>query len=483
MHNLLDPLSLSAVALDVLAVQRGSVQGLEARQRLRLAHVLDAALRGSRLYREHWPRGATAATPLAALPMVSRGQLMGSFADWVTDPQLELAALRAFTADPQRIAEPWLGRYLVWESSGTSGEPGIFVQDAQAMAVYDALEALRRAPPQALRRWFDPWYLSERSAFIGATSGHFASYVSFRRLCALNPWLAASMRSFSIQQPLAELVCALNDFAPTVLATYPTVASVLADEAEQGRLRIAPREIWLGGETLGAAARAHITEALGGAVRCSYGASEFLSMAWECAHGQLHLNADWVILEPVDERFRPVPAGQPSCSVLLTNLANRVQPLVRCDLGDQVTLHAEPCACGSPLPALTVQGRQDEPLVMAGRDGQPVTLLPMAVSTVLEEEAGVFDFHLRQQDAHTLVLRLGLQGADGQAALARCSAALEAFAAAQGVERLRVRGQLGQAMPRGRSGKACRIVACATPRKVPGAAAMPGATDGGQPAR
>jgi len=146
MPTLFDPLSLSAVALDVLAAQRGSAQGIEERQRLRLARVLDAALHGSRLYRAHWPQGATAATSLSALPMVSRGQLMGSFSDWVTDPQLELAALRAFTADPQRIAEPWLGRYLVWESSGTSGEPGIFVQDAQAMAVYDALEALRRAP-------------------------------------------------------------------------------------------------------------------------------------------------------------------------------------------------------------------------------------------------------------------------------------------------------------------------------------------------
>jgi len=141
-------------------------------------------------------------------------------------------------------------------------------------------------------------------------------------------------------------------------------------------------------------------------------------------------------------------------------------------------LHAGPCACGSPLPALTVQGRQDEPLVMAGRVGQPVTLLPMAVSTVLEEEAGVFDFHLRQQDAHTLVLRLGLQGADGQAALARCRAALEAFAKMQGVERLRVRGELGQAMPRGRSGKACRIVGCAAPQNLSGAATMPGASEG-----
>jgi len=38
-----------------------------------------------------------------------------------------------------RIGEPYLGRYVVWESSGTGGQPGVFVQNGAAMAVYDAL--------------------------------------------------------------------------------------------------------------------------------------------------------------------------------------------------------------------------------------------------------------------------------------------------------------------------------------------------------
>ena len=90
------------------------------------------------------------------------------------------------TADPERIAEPWLGRYMVWESSGTTGQPGIFVQDAQAMAVYDALEALRRSVPRPLAHWMDPLHLSERHAFVGVTGGHFASHVTLRRLRSLN---------------------------------------------------------------------------------------------------------------------------------------------------------------------------------------------------------------------------------------------------------------------------------------------------------
>lgn len=459
MSRVFDPLRLSAVSLDVMAVNRGTPADVEARQRKRLQRVLEAALRGSRLYQQLFPSGTTSATPLQSLPPVTRSNLMAHFDDWVTDPALRFDELREFLADPARVAEPWLGRYIVWESSGTGGQPGVFIQDAQVMAVYDGLEALRRSPPRQLTRWMDPLYLGERMAFVGATGGHYASFVSLRRLCALNPWLGGATRAFSIQQVTRELVDALNAFKPTVIATYPTAATLMADEAERGTLRIAPQEIWTGGETLGPAARRHIETQLGCTVRNSYGASEFLAMGWECEYGHMHLNADWVILEPVDEHGRPVPPGQPSCSVLLTNLVNTVQPLIRYDLGDQVVVRDERCACGSPLPVIEVQGRRDDPLVMAGRDGRPVTLLPLALVAVIEEGAGVFDFQLRQLDDHTLVLRLPIEESQAEAVTARCRAALTAFAEAQGLKSIRLRVELGPIGPRGPSGKVCRVVA------------------------
>lgn len=467
MNPVFDLLRLSTVSLDVLVAQRGSRAGLEQRQRSRLALLLDATLRGSPLYREWLGPGAHAGMALERLPVVTRGALMARFDDWVTDPRLRLDALRAFMADRERIAEPWLGRYMVWESSGSSGQPGIFVQDGHAMAVYDALEALRRSAPRPLVHWMDPLHLADRHAFVGAIGGHFASIVSLQRLRSINPWIAATTRSFAIEAPVAELVQALNTYDPTVLITYPTAAALLAHEALEGRLRIRPREVWTGGETLSPVVRAHIEHGLGGVLRNSYGASEFLAMGWECVHGHMHLNADWVILEPVDEHHRPVPAGTPSHSVLLTNLANHVQPLIRCELGDQVTLHSELCTCGSPLPLMEVRGRQDDALRMATQDGGTATLLPLALSTVLEAGAGVFDFHLRQLDAHTLLLRLPQQGAAGRAAAARCRAVLQRWAASQGLAPIAVRTELGHAVPRGRSGKARRIVACAPDAPAP----------------
>jgi phenylacetate-CoA ligase len=451
-----DPFSVASAAAGVLSLTHATSATVGHWQKQRLAQMLAHARGCSALYRKrmrHLPDGAHT---LEGVAPVTRAELMADFAGWVTDPRLELAELIAFTADPDQVGQAFLDQYLAWESSGTSGEPGMFVQDGFALSVYDALETLRRPRDTSPRRWFDPFYLTERMAFLGATGGHFASHVSMERLRRLQPWLAPVMQSFSVLEPVDAWVESLNDFSPTVLATYPTAALLLAQEAEHGRLHIHLHELWTGGETLSTCMRVRIEKAFQCRVRNSYGASEFMAMGWECAQGHMHLNSDWVLLEPVDEHNRPVPAGEPSCGVLLTNLANRVQPLIRYAMGDQVTLRVAPCNCGSPLPVIEVKGRQDDILHMHGVHHE-VPLLPLALSTVLEEDAGVFDFQLCQRDDHTLVLRLPQSGDIGRHALQRCRQALQAYCTAQGAAPIRVVGELGQPLPRGRSGKLCRI--------------------------
>lgn len=457
-----DPLRMFGVAADVVACNAASAAALHARQQARLGRLLEAA-RGSPLYRERLDGKADSSTPLRSLPRVTKQELMERFDDWVTDPQLKLADIRAFTADATRIAEPYLGKYIIWESSGTTHQPGIFVQDAQTMAVYDALEAVRRSSPRPLQRWMDPLYLGERVAFVGATSGHFASIVSALRLRRMNPWMTQSLRCFSIMQAIESLVSELNDFAPTVIATYPTAASMLADEALLGMLRITPKEVWTGGETLTPTVRGHIETAFDCTVRNSYGASEFLTIGWECHRGHLHVNADWVMLEPVDEKGKPVPTGHASCSTLLTNLANHVQPLIRYDLGDQITLHGHRCGCGSSMPVIDVDGRRDDALLMRGKNGHRVTLLPLALTTVLEDEAGLFDFQLRQRSDRSLVLRVPSSGAHGAAAAHRGCAALKKFAHSQCVDGIEITTEIGKPIPKGRTGKARRVVAADAP--------------------
>ena len=78
--------------------------------------------------------------PSLPLPVVTKTQLMAHFDTAVTDPEVTRAALRRFLADPSSVGHR-SRRYAVWTTSGTTGEPGIFVHDGEALAVYDALEA------------------------------------------------------------------------------------------------------------------------------------------------------------------------------------------------------------------------------------------------------------------------------------------------------------------------------------------------------
>jgi phenylacetate-coenzyme A ligase PaaK-like adenylate-forming protein len=444
---------------DALTVSRAPASAWQSRRDARLGELLRDVAARSRLVAERLGRVPSGATPLQALQAMAplrKAEAMQRFGDWVTDGALSLPALRAFAHERARRGEPVLGRYILWESSGSGGEPGLFLQDAAALAAADAIEAAR-GPLSLSATATLTWAIGPRIALVGAVDGHFASVVSFERTRALNPWLQARSRSFSFLQPIARLVEQLQAFAPTVLATYPSMAWVLSQEQAAGRLSLSLEGLWTGGETLTHAVRRELGERFGVTVRDSYGASECLFIANECRCGHLHLNADWVILEPVDAQGRPVPEGEMGDTTWLTNLANRVQPIIRWDIGDRMRFVPGPCACASALPRIEVQGRCDDVLSFEGRDGSAVHLSPLALTTVLEDEAGVFDFQLRQRGALALCLTLHAP-CDAKAA-ARAGRALRNLLARSGVGGARVDVRRdSHAAARGRSGKQPRVI-------------------------
>ncbi len=456
-----DPWQSAWAYFDALAGAHAAPERWQAQRHERLVSLLNAATEGSYWWRERLGVLAPSLSTtelLRRIPPSSKGELMSNFSGWVTDPAFDLAELRRFAADRSRQAQAYRGRALVWESSGSRGEPGLFVQDARALAVSDALEAARGPGSLPGRNGLaTALQAGARMAFVGAIDGPFASIVSLQRLRRLNPWVAATARAFSFLQPLATLVDALNDWRPAVLATYPSMAWVLAQERISGRLQVDVEAVWTGGETLTPAQRRAVGQAFGCPVRNSYGASECLPIAFECRCGALHLNADWVILEPVDAALRPVREGEAGFTTLLTNLANHLQPIIRYDLGDRVRFVPGLCACGGTLPVIEVEGRGDEVLTLADAAGRLVHLAPLALTTVLEDEAGVFDFQLVQHGACALRIALfGRERADRQSQR-RAVEVLRAYLERQGLGAVAVTVRAAMGLERGRSGKLSRV--------------------------
>ncbi|MGY2743140.1 phenylacetate--CoA ligase family protein [Arthrobacter sp. UYCu723] len=451
------------VMVDLLRAQREGVPGLARRQEQRLAALVAQARTSSPFYRELY-RGQPAGTVLLGdLPPVTKPQLMERFDHWVSDSGVTRAGVEAFVADPDLIGSRYRGKYFVCTSSGTTGHPGLFVHDAGAVAVYRA-HGVRIARASVttgtVGRLLALLQKKFRAAVVVGTGGHFAGVAWIESERRRSRGRRHANRVFSVQQPLARLVAGLNDFDPAILVGYPSALELLAEEHAAGRLHVRPAVVGHSGEATGEDTRAHLAAALGGAVHNVYAASEFTPIALDCARGWLHVNSDWVILEPVDAGYRPTPPGEPSHTVLLTNLANRVQPLIRYDLGDSVLARADPCECGSPLPAIRVSGRRDDVLRLDSAEGRPVSILPLAITAAVEDTPGVRRSQLLQSGPAAIRLRLDTEpGVDAGAVWRTVEAALASYLAGQGLSNVRIVRAAEPPEQSARSGKFRQVIA------------------------
>ncbi len=397
--------------LDARAARKQGCAAIMRRQRERLSEMVTYARTSSPYYRRLYQGLPARLTDPGPLPVTNKAELMAHFDDWVTDPDVTLENTQAFVADPSLVGTKFLRRYTVATTSGTTGTRGVFVLDPRSLAVAQALTF------RMLISWLTPADVARiirgrgRIAMVIATGGHFASAAA-----------AAALRKgrtrqivgvFPVQTPMPDLVAQLNSLRPAILAPYASTGRLLATEQEAGRLNINPAAVVLSAEGLPAQEYARISAAFGAPVRQGYAATECPFLSYSCQEGWLHVNSDWVILEPVDANHEPVPPGRPSHSVLLSNLANRIQPILRYDLGDSVLARPDPCPCGDPTPAIHVQGRTAELLTLQRNDRLPVSITPLTLSTALDKVQGLSKGQIVQTGPQSLTLRLqAATGAD-----------------------------------------------------------------------
>lgn len=374
-------------------------------QHSRLAALVAHARDCSPLYRDLYA-GLPWSPDLAALPAVDKRVLNSAFDAWVCDARLTRSGVEEFLADPGRFGQPYLDEYFVCTSSGTTGRPGLFVHDRHACAVYLGMFGRLDATWLSWRDFARMELRGDRVAAVVGTGGHFAgaSWVQFMR--TVNPRWRRSWKLVSAQWPTDRIVAELNAHDPAIVLIYPSSLLQLLVPRERGELTISPLSIEVGGEAMSRGARQRAEAAFGCPVRTVYGASELDPIAFSCDADWLHYSSDWAILEPVQADFTPTPPGQASDTVLLTNLANRVAPIIRYDLGDSVTMRPDPCPCGSALPALRVAGRSDESLTFIVAQGGPVVVAPLAIAAAADRVRGTELVQLVQVGASELQVRL-----------------------------------------------------------------------------
>lgn len=389
------------LARELAAHERGPREQLDRHQRARLDAIVRHAVAHSPLYRERIGDPGAGLVDLRRLPVLEKHLMMERFDDLVCDRSLRRDDLLAAV----ERGEGSSGGYRVMTTSGSSGRKGLFVYDREGWCGILA-QFLRHSDwigvrPRLPRR--------RRIAAVGATSPlHMSSQVADSVRVGVHRVLPLPMT-----MPLDRLVDALNRFRPDHMNAYPSIAARLAEEQEAGRLRLSLSTMSTSSELRPAALTERLTEAFGVHPFDLYATTEGL-WGLDCDHHSgIHLFEDVTLVENVDEEGRPVPGGEPGARVLVTNLFNRVQPIIRLAVSDVFTLDPEPCACGRTLARLrAVEGRSDDVLRLPGRGGAEVAVLPAHFACVTRDR-DVREFQVRLQDGGLRLLVVPREHANG----------------------------------------------------------------------
>ena len=418
--------------------ERWPRERLEAFQQERLTELARHATGRSGFWRERLPNGDI---ELSELPVLTKTEMMERFDELVTDRRLRRDDLLEHLAQIHDDAL-YLGEFRAMTSSGSSGRKAVFVYDRAGWRDVLAM-FLRRSDWVGLR----PSLPRTRLALVGGGS---PTHMSRRGASCLDVGVHRIL-SLAATQPVDELVERLNAFQPNFLNAYPSSAGPLADAQLDGRLRLNLTGMTTNSEPLTPALRERIETVFGVRPTDFYGTTEGL-YGHECPEGSMHVFDDMCILENVDDDDRPVAPGEVGSKVLMTNLFNRVQPLIRFEISDLVAVEPEPCPCGRSLMRLrSLEGRAEDVL----RIGD-VAVHPLQFGIVTADPA-VREFQV-VQEGNALRLRVALRnGCEG--AEERLGACVRARLAELGVERPEVSVERVEALERSPAGKLQVVVA------------------------
>lgn len=296
-------------------------------------------------------------------PVLTKAGLVEHFDDIVTDRAITKRKVETFldvSTDPTDLYD---GKYVVFSSSGTSGQPAqvLYTLNEFFTGMGQVISTGIAVPGAGAKI---------KVAYVGAIHGHFGgvSMTNVLRLDA-DAHLYDLLR-IDIHQPWHRIVETLNDFQPHGLFSYASGIRELADRKLSGELKIQPSYVRCGGEMLGMLDRNVIEGAFGVPLANVYASAECLYLGVSPAGDGMKLCEDNLIFELETDHIK------------VTNLYNYTVPIIRFRYDD--VLVPQPLAPRDPLMTVNeIVGRTEIHLALQCDDGRMDSINAIAL-TVLQ---------------------------------------------------------------------------------------------------
>jgi phenylacetate-CoA ligase len=198
------------------------------------------------------------------------------------------------------------------------------------------------------------------------------------------------------EEKLDSFIAAIRRVRPRMLFGYPSALSLIARHAVKRGVAMDDLGIkvaFVTSERLYDDQRATISATFGCPVANGYGGRDAGFIAHECPSGGMHLTADDIIVEIINEAGESQPAGVAG-EIVVTHLSTNDFPFVRYRTGDIGVLGTGACACGRTLPLLQeIQGRSTD-FVIASNG---TILHGLSLIYILRDLPGVQSFKVVQE--------------------------------------------------------------------------------------
>ncbi len=195
---------------------------------------------------------------------------------------------------------------------------------------------------------------------------------------------------------------------PKMLFGYPSAIALLAERARAQARQLANCSIivtFVTAEKCYPYQRELIEDSFGCRVANGYGGRDAGFIAHECPQGGLHICAEDIIVELVDERGNAVSHGELG-EIVVTHLATGDFPFVRYKTGDMARFSVDRCSCGRGLPTFAeVSGRSTDFIRLS--DGS--LMHGLGLIYVVRDLPGVASFKIIQERQDLIRIQLQIE--------------------------------------------------------------------------
>ncbi len=318
---------------------------------------------------------------------------VGGVADLQRLPFLTKSVIRANTDALRHVQAKGLARF---NTGGSSGEPLVFFIGKKRVS-HDVAAKWRAT------RWWDV-DIGDPEIVVWGSPIELGKqdYIKMVRDTLLRTRLLPAFEMSEAK--LDDFIATIRSVRPRMLFGYPSALTHIARHACKRKLPMTDLGIkvaFVTSERLYDDQRETIGSVFGCKVANGYGGRDAGFIAHECPAGGMHITADDIVVEIIDDEGRVQPAGVAG-EIVVTHLSTNDFPFIRYRTGDVGVLGSAACTCGRGLPLLQdIQGRSTDFVVAT--DG--TVMHGLSLIYILRDLAGVQSFKVIQETlAQTRVL-------------------------------------------------------------------------------